>query len=315
MGFALVLIAGGLVALFLGGELLLRGAVTVSRKLGISELLIGLTIVGFGTSLPELLVSTRASLDGQPGIAIGNAVGSNIANVILIVALAALVRPPEGWSRTVKRDALVMIGASVLLLALAAFGVISRLTGVVLVAALLAYLVLAFLQERSAPPPPVETEQGAGGGNIGIALVSLLGGFAVLFFGAEWLVEGASALARQFGISEAVIGLTIVAVGTSLPELATSVLAAYRGKTDVALGNIVGSNIFNILGILGIAGLIAPIPIADKFVSFDIPVMLGIAVLFGAALVFARRIGRVVAGLMLLAYGSYVAAQFAPVVV
>lgn len=309
----LVLIGAGLVALFLGGELLLRGAVAISRKMGISELLIGLTIVGFGTSLPELLVSTNASLAGQSGIAIGNVVGSNIANVILIVALAALVRPPEAWSRSVKRDALVMIGASVLLLGLATTGVVSRLTGGVFVLALVAYLVFAFLQERSVPNSPVSTDEHSPSGNIAIAAFSILGGFVALFFGADWLVDGASSLARQFGISDAVIGLTIVAVGTSLPELATSVMAAYRGKTDVALGNIVGSNIFNILGILGFVGLIAPIPVVDKFVTFDIPIMLAIAVCFGAALVFAKKIGRISAVVMLIAYAFYAATQFAPV--
>ncbi len=312
MGFELLLIAAGLCGLFFGGELLLRGAVTISRNIGISELLIGLTIVGFGTSLPELLVSVKAALGGQPGIAIGNVVGSNIANVILIVALAAFVRPPAGWSPSVKRDALVMIAASVALFALAAFGLVSRLAGGALVIALIAYLVFAFLQERAAPRASTEQETGRPAGNIALAAAGLLGGFVVLFLGAGWLVDGASAIARQSGISEAVIGLTIVAVGTSLPELATSVLAAYRGKTDVALGNIVGSNIFNILGILGIASLITPIPVADQFLRFDVPVMLALAVLFGGALVFARSIGRIPAAAMLLAYGAYVFVQFAP---
>jgi len=304
MGFELFLIAAGLCGLFFGGALLLRGAVTISRNVCISELLIGLTIVGFGTSLPELLVSVKAALGGQPGIAIGNVVGSNIANVILIVALAAFVRPPAGWSRSVKRDALVMIAASLVLLMLAAFGLVSRLAGGALVVALIAYLLFAYFQERAAPNTVAEPEIGAPAGKIPIAILSLLGGFVVLFFGAGWLVDGASAIARQSGISEAVIGLTIVAVGTSLPELATSVLAAYRGKTDVALGNIVGSNIFNILGIFGIASLITPIPISDQFLRFDIPVMLTIAVVFGVALMFARNIGRIPAAAMLLAYGA-----------
>ena len=314
MGFEILLIAAGLCGLFFGGELLLRGAVTISRNIGISELLIGLTIVGFGTSMPELLVSVKAAMGGQPGIAIGNVVGSNIANVILIVALAAFVRPPESWSRSVRRDALVMIAASVALLALAAFGLVSRLAGGALVAALAAYLVFALRQERATPGASVEPEAGAARppANFPVAIASLLGGVVVLFLGAGWLVDGATAIARQSGISEAVIGLTIVAVGTSLPELATSVLAAFRGKTDVALGNIVGSNIFNILGILGVASLIAPIPVADQFLRFDIPVMLAIAILFGAALVFARKIGRIPATAMLLAYGAYVFAQFAP---
>ena len=158
MGFEILLIAAGLCGLFFGGELLLRGAVTISRNIGISELLIGLTIVGFGTSLPELLVSVKAALGGQPGIAIGNVVGSNIANVILIVALAAFVRPPERWSRSVKRDALVMIAASVALLALAAFGLVSRLAGGALVIALAAYLLFALRQERAAPGASAEAE-------------------------------------------------------------------------------------------------------------------------------------------------------------
>jgi len=307
-----VLIAGGLVALFVGGEFLLTGATSLARKLGLSELLIGLTVVGFGTSLPELLVSVQAALADQPGIAYGNVVGSNIANVILIVALAALVKPPRGWNKSVRRDALVMIAASVALVGVALFGALSRPAALVLLGLLICYLVYAYrddVQQADAPDHPHEEPQHSSLKVTGLLLI----GFALLFVGARWLIDGSVGIAQTFGISDAVIGLTIVAVGTSLPELATSVIAAARGKSDVALGNIVGSNIFNILGILGITGIISPFLISERLAWFDTPIMLGIAVGFALMLFFARSIGRITAFAMLIGYGFYVAIQYGAV--
>lgn len=306
----IIQIVAGLVLLFAGGEALVRGAVGIAKRVGLSELVIGLTVVGFGTSMPELLVSVKAATGGMADIAIGNVVGSNIANVLLIVGLATLLLPAEGWNRTVRRDAVVMILASLALATLAWSGTISRPTGAVFVILLLAYVVYAYVDDRrlpaeeqphvDIPAPPVIRSVGY-----------VAAGFLALFFGADQLVNGSVAIARLFGVSEAVIGLTIVAVGTSLPELATSVIAARRGNSDVALGNIVGSNIFNILGILGITAMIAPMTPDARFVGFDIPVMVAVALGFAFLLVATHRIGRGAGALMLALYVAYTASLFA----
>ncbi|MCB1449555.1 MAG: calcium/sodium antiporter [Nitratireductor sp.] len=304
MMYDLALVVTGLLALLLGGEMLLRGAVDMATRLKLSQLVIGLTVVGFGTSMPELLVSVKAALSGQQGIAIGNVVGSNIANILLIGGIAALVHPPSAWDKSIKRDAIAMVAASFLLLALAMTGSISGLTAAVMLTGLCIYLAMAYHYGRIEPEegdtPPATVIR-----NSWIPVGLLLIGFAALFLGADWLVNGASGLARDFGVSEAVIGLTIVAVGTSLPELATSILAALRRNTDVALGNIVGSNIFNILGILGVTGIIAPLGIDDAFLMRHIPIMLGVTVLFGIVLVCARTLPRLAGLSMLTVYAAY----------
>jgi cation:H+ antiporter len=303
-------VAGGLLALFAGGEFLLRGAVDIARRLKMSELLIGLTIVGFGTSMPELLVSVEAAYAGKAGISIGNIVGSNIANVILIGAIAALILPITGWDRSVSRDALFMVVASFALLAAGWYGILSQPIAILFLAFLAIYLVITYRIQQQESRELAKAHE-APHYNPWIALVFLAAGFAMLFVGADYLVEGSTGIARDFGVSEAVIGLTIVAVGTSLPELATSAIAAVRGKSDIALGNIVGSNIFNILGILGITGLIAPIVIEPKFLQVDMPIMVLIAIGFAALLFFAKTIGRVLAVASLSAYGAYTWIQFA----
>jgi cation:H+ antiporter len=318
-------ILGGLILLALGGEAVVRGAVGVARKLGVSELMIGLTLVGFGTSTPELLTSVNAALAGSPGISIGNVVGSNIANIILIFALVMLVRPVVIEPKSIQRDGYIMLGVTVLFIAIATMiGTLNMWVGLAFVLGLVGYIYFTYQAEQKTPAvaaadggAPVDPAKTSGelhaaeveGHNPGhptliTSLLFAIGGLALLIFGADFLVKGAITLAQMAGMSETVIGLTIVAVGTSLPELVASLAAALKGRSDVAVGNIVGSNIYNILGILGITALIHPVDIPADMVWRDWAYMLGAAlVLVFVALRFGR-FGRLL-GLGFLA--SYVA--------
>ena len=298
-----IYVIAGLIGLFFGGEALVRGSVGIARRMAIPPLLIGLTVVGFGTSTPELLVSVDAALRGAPDIAIGNIVGSNIANMLLIVGVTCLVWPIAVSGSTLRRDTAVMVIGVLALVPIFAIGEMGRFAGGLLVTGLASYLIWAYLQPGDAAvedidaPPPVS------------ALVSVLwvvGGLVVLMFGARFLVDGSVSIARGFGVSEAFIGLTIVAVGTSLPELATSVIAAFRRQSEIAIGNIVGSNIFNVLGILGITALIKPIPVADRFLNFDLPIMIMVSLILTILLLTRPVIGRKVGLAGLAGYAVYV---------
>lgn len=294
---------GGIVGLFLGGEALVRGSVDIARRLSIPPLLIGLTVVGFGTSTPELLVSVDAAMRGVPDIALGNVVGSNIANILLIVGLSAIVWPIRILGDTLRRDTAVMMAAAMALVPIFAMGVMGRPAGAILVAALAGYLIWAYVSSGNAP----EEEDGAKPpATVLVSLLWVVGGLAALMLGARFLVDGAVSIARDFGVSEAFIGLTIVAVGTSLPELATSLIAAFRRQSEIAIGNIVGSNIFNILGILGITAVITPIPVSSRFLSFDLPIMIGVSALLTFLLVMRPSIGRLMGVVMLAGYVAYV---------
>ncbi|MBY9067675.1 calcium/sodium antiporter [Hyphomonas sp. WL0036] len=258
-----LMIAGGLVLLFLGGEALVRGSVSVARKLNISELVIGLTLVGFGTSVPELVTSLQAVDKGAVGIAVGNVVGSNIANVLLVLATAVILSPIMVNPNAILRDGSFMALATAILCGLLWFDLFGRLTGFLLVAMLIGYLTLSIILDKKRQDATAHMHEGEGEivevhYGLGLGILIAIGGLIGVVIGANLLVEGAVTLARSVGISETVIGLTIVAIGTSLPELATSVVAAFRKKADVALGNVIGSNLFNILGILGLTALISP---------------------------------------------------------
>jgi len=252
----IVLILIGFAILVVGGELLVRGAVALARRLRLSPLVIGVTVVGFGTSAPELATSLVAALEDAPGIAVGNIVGSNIANILLILGLAAVMMPIVVDRTALQRDSVALIAATLAAVAILFLGEASRLAGFVLFAGLIAYLTYVI---RTSPRPDADEETVMVGA--GFAAAYLAGGLVGMIGGAMLLVQGAVALAEAAGVSEAVIGLTIVAVGTSLPELVTSVIAARKGEGDIALGNVIGSNIFNILGILGLTALIAPITV------------------------------------------------------
>ncbi|WP_108483630.1 calcium/sodium antiporter [Oceaniglobus ichthyenteri] len=296
-------IIAGLVGLFFGGEALVRGSVDIARRMAISPLLIGLTVVGFGTSTPELLVSVDAAWRGVPDIAIGNVIGSNIANILLIVGVTALVWPITVTGATLRRDTGVMMAAALVLVAIFATGQVGRGWGVALVAGLIGYLTWAYRQ--SAEPVSEDAAQGAPA-SLTVSAMWVVGGLVALMFGARFLVDGAVSIARGYGISEAFIGLTIVAIGTSLPELATSLIAALRRQSEIAIGNIIGSNIFNLLGILGVTAMITPIPVASRFLSFDLPIMIAASALITALLLTRPVIGRGIGLAMLVGYVAYV---------
>ena len=291
----------GLLGLFFGGEYLVRGASSIARSYRISPMVIGLTIVGFGTSAPELLVSVQAALAGQPAIAIGNVLGSNIANILLILGISAVIAPLILPMRKLWRDLGFMLLATAVIWAMLLDGDITRLDGVLLLAGLIVFVAVAFLTGKAEPDdtlplPPVWQ-----------AALMTLGGLVVLVIGARLLVDSATTIARTYGISEAVIGLTIVAVGTSLPELATSVVAALRKQTEIAVGNIVGSNIFNIFGILGLTAVIAPIPAEARFVSIDMPWAAAAAIGLTVVAALMGGLPRIAGVVLLAAYGGYLA--------
>ncbi|WP_428697763.1 calcium/sodium antiporter [Stappia sp.] len=303
------LLALGLALLFGGGDALVRGAVSLAARLRVPPLLVGLTIVGFGTSMPEMLVSLQAAMAGLPDIAVGNAVGSNTANILLILGLTMLVAAMPTRIDGLGRDLAAMLASAVALAVVAWTGTLSAPVGIAFVAVLAGYLGYCAKTGRSTPcdtaatPCPMPVWK---------ALALVGGGLAALVFGADCLIDGATRIARTFGLSEAVIGLTVVAVGTSLPELATSVTAAFRRQPEIAIGNVVGSNIFNILAILGVTATLAPVPIANRIATFDIPVML-VASLALAALLLAipGRVPRLAGLPFLAAYGWYCATLLA----
>jgi cation:H+ antiporter len=282
------LLLGGLILLVVGGEVLVRGAGGLARAMGMSPLLVGLTVVAFATSAPELAVAVSATLGGNPGLAVGNVVGSNIANVLLVLGMSAVILPVIVGAQVLRRDIPVVALLSALVLGMSLDLRISRAEGLVLVAALAAYLVGTVLAARRAGADQPEDDPDAGpapaasrrAGGLVPDMVLVAVGVALLVAGANWLVEGATQVARSFGVSDLVIGLTVVAIGTSLPELATSLIAALRGERDMAVGNIVGSCVFNLGAVLGLSAVIAVdgIPMDPAAVRFDLPFMLATAI-------------------------------------
>lgn len=308
-------LVAGLVVLVTGAELLVRGASRLALRFGISPLVIGLTVVAFGTSSPELAVSVQSGLAGQADIAVGNVVGSNIFNVLAVLGFAAIIAPLVVQQQLVRFEVPLVIGLSVLVLVMAQDGRIGPLDGLLLVGGLIAYTAFVIRQSRrEAASVQAEYDKqfsGAADGwrsRLPVPVAFVFCGLGLLVLGATWLVDAAVSIARSLEISEAVIGLTIVAAGTSFPELATSVVAAVRGDRDIAVGNVVGSSIFNLLGILGIAALVTPqgLSVAPALVHFDIPVM--IAVAFACLPIFAtgHRITRWEGALFLVYYMLYI---------
>jgi cation:H+ antiporter len=304
-----LLIVGGLLGLVFGGDLLVRGAVDLARRIGLSPLIIGLTLVGFGTSTPELVTSLQAAFVGSPGIAVGNVVGSNIANILLILGVASLLAPVVIDQAAFKRDGTVLVLSTLMCLGAALFGRFTPAIGVFFVLTLIAYLVFTVSKERQAGVTQPETEVVGGRsvqtGNVWKDLAFVAAGLTLTILGARFLVFGAIDVAQAFRVSETVIGLTIVAVGTSLPELVTTIAAARRNQSDIAFGNIVGSNIFNVLFILGATALIHPIAVPASIAKFDIWVMTGATTLLLLMAVRRWRINRVEGGVLLGAYVAY----------
>ena len=276
-----VLFVAGLGLLIGGAELLVRGASRIAAAAGISPLVVGLTVVAFGTSAPELAVTAAASLGGDPDLALGNVVGSNVLNVLLILGVSALVAPLLVQKRLVRLEVPFMIAISALVVILSLNRVISRTEGIILFLGGLTYTAVLVLRARAVAPPRMERAgPPATPASITLNVVLVLGGLGLLVLGSRWIVAGAEAMAQAFGIPQLVIGLTVVAAGTSLPELATSIVAALRGERDMAVGNVIGSNIFNLLIVLGAASMLAPggVDVPLSALTFDLPVMLAVAV-------------------------------------
>jgi len=305
----------GLILLVLGGDVLVRGAVSVAGHLGVSPLVIGLTLVGFGTSTPELFTSVEAALRGSPGIAIGNVVGSNIANILLILGLAALIHPLATPRGMLRRDGTVVLLAAIVCVVAILSGHLARLVGAALVATLCAYIFCTYRFGRAARTASARREAGTDAperppGRLDVAILFCGGGLVLTLLGANFLVDGSIALAASVGVSETLVGLTVVAIGTSLPELATSVAAAVRRHDDVAVGNVVGSNIFNVLGILGATAVVKPIPVPPEIARLDIWVMLAATVMLLLFAATGWRISRLEGAVALAAYAGYLGILF-----
>jgi cation:H+ antiporter len=312
---SLAQLLGGFVLLVLGGDFLVRGSASLAARFGISPLVVGLTLVALGTSAPEIATSVAAALSGRGDIALGNVVGSNLFNLLFILGGTALITPLAVQQKLILFDVPLMAVLSLVVFWLAQDGAIVREEGLFLCAALVAYLVLCVTTAKE-EPRSVQAEYAAEYARPEVRrtplardVLLILAGLVVLVLGSRWLVEGASALAAALGASELVIGLTIVAAGTSLPEVATSVIAALKGERDIAVGNIIGSNIFNLLGVLGIASVVASggVPVAPAALRFDLPVMVASAIACVPICYIGARVSRGEGALLLGMYVVYLA--------
>ncbi|MDY0048164.1 MAG: calcium/sodium antiporter [Thauera propionica] len=304
----------GLTVLVIGADVLVRGASRLAVSFGVSPLVVGLTVVAFGTSAPEMAVSVGSALNGNPDLAIGNVVGSNIANILLILGISALITPLLVDEQIIRQEIPIMIGASALLVVMALDGSIGRIEAAALFGLVVAYTVFLIVQSRRASKnvqDEFETEIPTSNWDrhwaVQVALIVV--GLVMLVQGAGWLVDAAVAFARAFGVSDLVIGLTVVAVGTSMPEIATSIVAAIRGQRDIAVGNVVGSNVFNILAVLGVTGLVSSggLPVSDAARNFDLWVMLAVAFACLPIMISGREIARWEGGVFIAYYAIYTA--------
>lgn len=307
-------VAAGLVILLVCGELLVRGAVALAERFNISKLIIGFTIVAFGTSAPELVVCVQAALDGSAGIAIGNVVGSNIANILLVLGAPALIYPLTFDERSAFRDSLIVMGGALLFTAMAWMGIIAFWQGLVLTAVLALVIYAAYRRAKSegddAANEALEEYEENMPKTAWVSGLFILVGLLGLTLGARLLVDGSVNIATAAGVPEEIIGLTLVALGTSLPELATSLIAAFRRQGDVAVGNVLGSNLFNITGIIGVTAMIEPLEAPSQILHFDLMIMLAVSLLLIALFYFKRPVGRTLGAVFLLGYVAYIASQF-----
>ena len=303
----------GFALLLTGGEIVVRAAVRLAARLRISPLVVGITVVGFGTALPELAVSIDAALTGSPGLAVGNVIGSNVANAMLILGVAAVICPVLVEPRALRREALALVGATV---AFVAVGLSTRRVewwhGAFMVAALGGYMLAAIRQAgRATRTADVQVPDSLSGtASLRPPSLLLVVGLAAVLVGAECLVRGAVRMATQFGVPDEVIGLTLVAVGTSLPEIATGFAAAWRGRTELCLGNVIGSNLFNILGIAGATALVSPLPFSGRIIGYDLWVLFGTTAVLILLMVTRRRVGRLTGVVLAATYAAYLVSQF-----
>jgi cation:H+ antiporter len=308
----------GIALLFGGGELAVRGSVSLARRLSLSPLLIGIVIVGFMTSMPELVVSLRAITGGNPLLAVGNVVGSDIVNILLVLGIATLIAPIAAGRVCARRDAIMMTAALLAITAAAAFGTIERWQGLLMVASLVAYVVWSYRSgsTRSTPEARLHIADAADAAclppaePIWLIVLLLVGGLGSLVLGATWVVTAATTIARSMGLSEAAIGLTVVSLGTTLPELSAAIASARHGNSELVIGNVLGSNIFNILGVLGLCALVTPVPVEHLFVVLDLPLLILLSLVLMR--VFSGRTGlrRWAGAVMVVAYVAYFGLRF-----
>jgi cation:H+ antiporter len=299
----------GLVTLILGGEVLVKAASKLALRFNISPLIVGLTVVAFGTSAPELLVSLNSALKGAPDFALGNVIGSNISNLALVLGLAAMFGFIPINKDSSKRDWPVTLFSSILLYFFAFDGMITSIEGAILFSLLLVYLFVLMRatkkeikeEEKSNEPKDAQAKW-----NITKDIFQMCFGIVCLYFGADWFIEGAQTIAENAGVSQRVIGLTVLALGTSLPELFTSVIAARKGETDLALGNLLGSNIFNVLSIIGITAIIKPLSVNAEILHTDFPWMLGITLIILPLMIFRKRLGTPSGLILITTYVLYI---------
>jgi len=306
---AYIQVVAGLVLLVFAGDFLVRGAVSLAQRAGISKLIIGLTVVAFGTSAPELVVGIDAVLKDAPTLALGNVVGSNIANVLLVVGLPAIIAPMTCDAPRLGRNLMIMLVASALFISLAFTGTIGSREGMILFIFLILFLIYSGMRAKAMPcnMEPMEEVEGLQEkpDSYAIAAALVVGGLVGLGIGADLLVVGSVEIAMSFGVSEAVIGLTLVALGTSLPELVTALVAAVRGHCDVAVGNVIGSNLFNLLGIMGITAMVGDIPVPDSFLEVDLWVMMASAMLLIPFCHMRSKVGKLAGIVMVSLYLGY----------
>lgn len=305
----------GFILLLGGAEFLVKGAVGLARRLGISALVIGMTVVALGTSAPEFVVSLNAAFEGVSGIATGNIIGSNIANILLILGISALIAPIVSDPESVRRDGIILLAATALFIILSLSGSLDTLAGILLFGSFIAFLGYSYWRERKGTDEEAaalhaqEAEEVEAPSNLWVSLAMTVGGMAAVVYGSELLVDNGTKVARLYGVSEEVIGLTMIAIGTSLPELAASGMAALRGHTDVALGNVIGSNLFNILGVMGAVSLIQPLEVSAQLIQFDLWVMLAATLVMLPFIMSRLTLTRGVGLSFFVIYCGYIAVQ------
>jgi cation:H+ antiporter len=311
MATTIILLIIGLIVLIVGGDYLVKGSSSIALRLHLSPLVVGLTIVAFGTSAPELLISIQSALKGSPDIAMGNVVGSNICNLALVLGLTAVINPVKVQTNSLRIDWPMTMGASILLFLVVREGVLGAVEGVIFLIAISIYLVLIIVQSRIDVKSKLREKENedipdAPKKQMWKDITFILLGCVALYYGSEWFVSSSKELALSLGVEERVVGLTVVALGTSLPEMVTAAVASYKGETDLALGNLMGSNIFNILSILGITAIITPIHVHAVILNKDIIWMLMITLMILPLMIVRREVGRADGIVLLIVYTVYV---------
>lgn len=311
MATTIILLIIGLIVLIVGGDYLVKGSSSIALRLHLSPLVVGLTIVAFGTSAPELLISIQSALKGSPDIAMGNVVGSNICNLALVLGLTAVINPVKVQTNSLRIDWPMTMGASILLFLVVREGVLGAVEGVIFLIAITIYLVLIIVQSRIDVKSKLREKENedipdAPNKQMWKDITFILLGCVALYYGSEWFVSSSKELALSLGVEERVVGLTVVALGTSLPEMVTAAVASYKGETDLALGNLMGSNIFNILSILGITAIITPIHVHAVILNKDIIWMLMITLMILPLMIVRREVGRADGIVLLVVYSVYI---------